>query len=178
MIASNVSLNTWIQPNAARLQPRRGLQRALERVARPHGSGQRLTRAKRLLSCIGQDRANDSSQLRGRSHVSRFSAGRRLQVDPGQTRVARKPSRDARRRSHPCATTTPRVRRAIQASEETNIVLAKRHGVNRKTIAKWKAREFISDERMGPKNPRSSLLTQNEEVDDSRLPVAHPPRAR
>jgi hypothetical protein len=78
--------------------------------------------------------------------------------------VARKPSRVARSTTHSCATTTPRVRRAIQASEETNIVLAKRHGVNRKTIAKWKAREFISDERMGPKNPRSSLLTPHDEA--------------
>jgi hypothetical protein len=78
--------------------------------------------------------------------------------------VARKPSRDARRRSHSCATTTPTVRRAIQASEETNIALAKRYRVNRKTIAKWKAREFISDERMGPKNPRSSLLTLDDEA--------------
>jgi hypothetical protein len=78
--------------------------------------------------------------------------------------VARKPSRVARSTTHSCATTTPRVRRAIQASEETNIVLAKRHGVNRKTIAKWKAREFISDERMGPKNPRSSLLTPLDEA--------------
>jgi hypothetical protein len=78
--------------------------------------------------------------------------------------VARKASRDARRRSHSCATTTPTVRRAIQASEETNIALAKRYRVNRKTIAKWKAREFISDERMGPKNPRSSLLTLRDEA--------------
>jgi hypothetical protein len=78
--------------------------------------------------------------------------------------VTRKQSRDARRRSHSCATTTPRVRRAIQASEETNIVLAKRHGVNRKTIAKWKAREFIFDERMGPKKARSSLLTLKDEA--------------
>jgi hypothetical protein len=78
--------------------------------------------------------------------------------------VARKPRQAARRRTHSCATTTPRVRRAIQASEETNIALAKRHGVNRKTIAKWKAREFIFDERMGPKKARSSLLTLRNET--------------
>ena len=78
--------------------------------------------------------------------------------------MARKPRQPARTRTHSCATTTPRVRRAIQASEETNIVLAKRHGVNRKTIAKWRAREFTSDERMGPKNPRPSLLTVHDEV--------------
>jgi hypothetical protein len=82
----------------------------------------------------------------------------------GKRRVTRKPSRVARRKTHASATTTPRVRRAIQASDETNIALAKRHGVNRKTIAKWKAREFIADERMGPKNPRSNALTQHEEI--------------
>jgi hypothetical protein len=78
--------------------------------------------------------------------------------------MARKLRQSAGRRTHSCATTTPRIRRAIQASDETNIVLAKRHGVNRKTIAKWKAREFTSDARMGPKNPRSSLLSHEEET--------------
>jgi transposase len=78
--------------------------------------------------------------------------------------MARKPSRAAGRRTHSQATTTPRVRRAIQASEEKNVVLAKRYGVNRKTIAKWKARASVSDERMGPKNPRSSVLTRDDEA--------------
>jgi hypothetical protein len=59
--------------------------------------------------------------------------------------VARKRGRAAQRRAHSCATTTPSVRRAIQASEEKNTVLAERYDVNRKTIAKWK-REFTSDE--------------------------------
>jgi transposase len=78
--------------------------------------------------------------------------------------VAKRPSRAAKRRTHSCATTTPRMRRAIQASEEKNVDLAKRLGVGRKTIAKWKARDSVSDERMGPKNPRSSLLSQEDEV--------------
>jgi hypothetical protein len=78
--------------------------------------------------------------------------------------VARHPGRGRRSKTHASAATTPSIRRAIQASEETNIVLAKRHGVNRKTIAKWKAREFVSDERMGPKNPRSTLLTREDEA--------------
>ena len=146
------------------LEPRRGwtppLKGLLGRSAlRPAGS----RRAKRLLSCIGQDRANESSRLRGPLAWAVLAlttiAGR-----SGKTRVARKPRQAARRRTHSCATTTPTVRRAIQASEETNIALAKRHGVNRKTIAKWKAREFTSDERMGPKNPRSSLLTYKDEA--------------
>jgi hypothetical protein len=49
--------------------------------------------------------------------------------------------------------------RNIRASNEKYIVLAKRHGVNRKTVAKWKARDFTTDERMGLKDPRAGLLT-------------------
>jgi hypothetical protein len=57
--------------------------------------------------------------------------------------------------------TKPKVRRAIQASEEeTNIALSKRHRVNRKTIAKWKARDFMTDDRTG----RASLLTDKDEA--------------
>src|SRR5208337_3981355 len=38
------------------------------------------------------------------------------------------------------------------------------YGVDRKTIAKWKARKFSSDVQMGPKNPRSKFLTLDDEV--------------
>ena len=78
--------------------------------------------------------------------------------------MARKQDRAAQPQTHSRATTTPRVRRAIQLSEEKNIALAKRYGVSRKTIAKWKAREFTSDARMGPTNPRASILTQDDEA--------------
>jgi hypothetical protein len=78
--------------------------------------------------------------------------------------VARKPRQAARRRTHSRATTTPEVRRAIQASQETNVALAKRHGVNRKTVAKWKARDFTSDERMGPKTPSAGILSPKDEA--------------
>jgi hypothetical protein len=67
-------------------------------------------------------------------------------------------------RTHPCATTTPRLRRSIQESEEKNIVLAKRYRVNRKTIAKWKARDSTCDDGMGPKKPRSRLLLPEDEA--------------
>ena len=79
-------------------------------------------------------------------------------------RVAPKRSQQAQRQTHSCATTTPEVRRAIQASEEKSTVLAERYGVNRNTIAKWKARESTSDERMGPKNPCPSILTRDDEA--------------
>jgi len=78
--------------------------------------------------------------------------------------VARKRRPAARRGTHTCATTTPRIRRAIQTSDEKDIVLAERYRVNRKTIAKWRWRDFDSDARMGPKNPTSSVLSQNQEA--------------
>jgi hypothetical protein len=78
--------------------------------------------------------------------------------------VARKRDRAARGRTHPCATTTPSMRRAIQASEETNTVLAARLGANRKTIAKWRARDPTSDQRMGPKNLGSKILSRDDEA--------------
>jgi hypothetical protein len=76
----------------------------------------------------------------------------------------RERGRELASRTHGSATTTPSVREAIQASKEKNTVLAKRYGVDRKTIAKWKARMFSSDVRMGPKNPRSKFLTLADEV--------------
>jgi hypothetical protein len=56
------------------------------------------------------------------------------------------------------------MRRAIQAGEENNMVLAARLGVNRQTIAKWRARDSTSDQRMGPKNLGSKLLSRDEEA--------------
>ena len=85
--------------------------------------------------------------------------------------VARKQDRAAQPQTHSRATTTPRVRRAIQLSEEKNIALAKRYGVSRKTIAKWKAREFTSDARMGPTNPRATSHA-GRRSDHSRLPLS------
>ena len=62
------------------------------------------------------------------------------------------------------ATMTEAVRRAIQHSQESLRALAKRHGVNPKTIAKWKARKSVSDLRTGPKEPRSTVLSAEEEA--------------
>jgi transposase InsO family protein len=65
---------------------------------------------------------------------------------------------------HGSATTTEAVRRAIQHSQESLRALAKRHGVNPKTIAKWKSRKSVADLRTGPKQPRSTVLTVEEEA--------------
>ena len=65
---------------------------------------------------------------------------------------------------HGGATTTAAVRRAIQHSQESLRVLARRHGINPKTVAKWKRRTSVQDERTGPKQPRSTVLTIDEEA--------------
>jgi transposase-like protein len=62
------------------------------------------------------------------------------------------------------ATTTEAVRRAIQHSQESLRSLARRYGVNPKTIAKWRSRKSVTDLRTGPKAPRSTVLTVEEEA--------------
>jgi len=65
---------------------------------------------------------------------------------------------------HGCARTTEATRRAIQNSQESLRVLAGRYGINPKTVAKWRKRETTSDFAMGPKLPKSTVLTVEEEA--------------
>ncbi len=65
---------------------------------------------------------------------------------------------------HECARTTTAVRRAIQQSQESLSQLASRYGINSKTVAKWRKRTFVADAPMGPKHPRSTVLTSEEEA--------------
>src|SRR5690606_38554866 len=65
---------------------------------------------------------------------------------------------------HSSATTTQTVRRAIQNSQESLRTLAKRYGINQKTVAKWKKRTSVDDLTTGPKNPRSSVLSPEDET--------------
>src|SRR3954467_2464097 len=65
---------------------------------------------------------------------------------------------------HGSAHTTAAVRRAIQQSQESLRVLARRHGINPKTVAKWKKRPSVQDERTGPKQPHSTVLSLEEEA--------------
>ena len=69
---------------------------------------------------------------------------------------------------HGGATTTHAIRAAIQRSKATAKELAERHGINPKTVAKWKKRAFVHDAPMGPKAPRSTVLT----VEDEAIAVA------
>ena len=65
---------------------------------------------------------------------------------------------------HGSATTTEAVRRAIQHSQASLRDLARRYGVNPKTIAKWRKRTSVADLPTGPTEPRSSTLSPEQEA--------------
>ena len=65
---------------------------------------------------------------------------------------------------HGSARTTEAVRRAIQHSQESLRVLAKRYGINQKTVAKWKRRTAVKDLPTGPKDAHSTTLSIEEEA--------------
>jgi transposase InsO family protein len=65
---------------------------------------------------------------------------------------------------HGSATTTEAVRRAIQHSQESLRALSKRYGINQKTVAKWKKRTSTMDRRAGPTEPRSTVLSLEDEA--------------
>ncbi|TXN23175.1 IS481 family transposase, partial [Methylobacterium sp. WL9] len=65
---------------------------------------------------------------------------------------------------HGSATTTEAVRRAIQHSQASLRALSKRYGINPKTVAKWKKRTSVADQCTGPKAPRSTVLSPEDEA--------------
>ena len=65
---------------------------------------------------------------------------------------------------HGSATTTEAVRRAIQHSQASLRALAKRYGINPKTVAKWKKRGSVADLPTGPKDAASTVLSIEEEA--------------
>ena len=65
---------------------------------------------------------------------------------------------------HGSARTTEAVRRAIQHSQASLRDLAKRYGVNPKTIAKWRKRTSVADRPTGPREPCSSTLSAEQEA--------------
>ena len=65
---------------------------------------------------------------------------------------------------HGCATTTKATRRAIQNSQESLRKLADHYGINPKTVDKWRKRDTVEDSPMGVKQPRSTVLTIEEEA--------------
>ena len=65
---------------------------------------------------------------------------------------------------HGSARTTEATRRAIQNSQESLRKLAAQYGINSKTVDKWRKRKTVGDAPMGPKCPRSTVLTTEEEA--------------
>jgi transposase-like protein len=65
---------------------------------------------------------------------------------------------------HGSATTTHATRAAIQRSKAPLKELAAQYGLNHKTVAKWRKRAFVHDAAMGPKTPRSTVLSAEDEA--------------
>src|ERR1700710_1527060 len=65
---------------------------------------------------------------------------------------------------HASATTTAAVRRAIQHSQESLRALPKGYGINPKTVAKWKRRTSTADRKTGPTEPKSTVLSVEDEA--------------
>ncbi len=65
---------------------------------------------------------------------------------------------------HGCTRTTEAVRRTIQHRQESLNVLARRHGINPKTVAKWRQRTTVQSALMGPRHPRLTVLSKEEEA--------------
>src|SRR5476649_263138 len=65
---------------------------------------------------------------------------------------------------HGCATTTEAVRRAIQHSQKSLRALASHYGINQKTVAKWRKRSSVADLPTGPREPKSTVLSIEDEA--------------
>ena len=65
---------------------------------------------------------------------------------------------------HKQATTTPKVRSAIQASDEPAWVLAERYGTSEQTIWKWRKRDSVHDRSHTPHRLQTTLTPAQETV--------------
>lgn len=65
---------------------------------------------------------------------------------------------------HGSASTTPRIRAELQKSQEKTSVLARRYGVSRATVTKWRSRTTTADAPMGPKKATSTVLSAAQEA--------------
>ena len=70
---------------------------------------------------------------------------------------------------HGSATTTHAVRAAIQRSQASIAELSRELGINPKTVAKWRKRETVEDRKTGPREPRSTVLSEEEEANGEAL---------
>ncbi len=65
---------------------------------------------------------------------------------------------------HKQATTTPKVRAAIQASDEPAWVLAERYGISEQTVWKWRKRDSVHDRSHTPQKLQTTLTPAQEAV--------------
>lgn len=65
---------------------------------------------------------------------------------------------------HGCATTTHTGRAAIQRSQASNAELSRELGVNPKTVANWRKRQSGEDRKTGPREPRSTVLSEEHDA--------------
>src|SRR6056297_3516391 len=65
---------------------------------------------------------------------------------------------------HGSATTTHAVRAAIQRSQASLAALSQELGINPKMVAKWRKRTTVEDLKTGPREPRSTVLSECEEA--------------
>ena len=65
---------------------------------------------------------------------------------------------------HKQATTTPKVRAAIRASDEPAWVLSERHGVSEQTVWKWRKRDDVQDRSHTPHRLQTTLTPAQEAV--------------
>jgi len=65
---------------------------------------------------------------------------------------------------HPSARTTSSTRRKIQNSKESITQLAKKYGIARNTVWKWKKRNFVHDAPRGVNRRHSTVLSREEEA--------------
>lgn len=65
---------------------------------------------------------------------------------------------------HGSATTTHAMRAAIQRSQASLAALSEEFGINPKTVAKWRKRQSVEDQKTGPKEPRSTVLSETDDA--------------
>ena len=65
---------------------------------------------------------------------------------------------------HGSAKATHTIRSELQRSQASVASLAKRYGINEKTVLKWRHRHSVEDMPMGPKERRSTVLSPMEEA--------------
>jgi len=65
---------------------------------------------------------------------------------------------------HGSAKTTHAIRGELQRSQASVAHLARKYGINEKTVLKWRKRQSIEDMPMGPKERRSTVLSPMEDA--------------